>query len=197
MRRGKAYIFNHEQFDNSQRIEKLRRRYGTANDRDRLDKILTDLLFEVKLFDDLTANRVKEELCRCNFLSFFVSSIILETNYSVSGWRGSQWMWLCPGCRSVTRQLRQNWSLWQTLWNGGIVEEFHCKHLPITRWKAETIFRSGFLTFCFWGNTWNSNKTYFAGLSWWWKRYRKESVLCCCWRTEFAFSPVTYEFCFL
>ena len=85
MRRGKAYIFNHEQFDNSQRIEKLSRRYGTANDRDRLDKILTDLLFEVKLFDDLTANRVKEELCRCKFLSFFVSSIILETNYSVSG----------------------------------------------------------------------------------------------------------------
>jgi len=44
--------------------------------------------------------------------------------------------------------------------------EFHGKHLPFPRWKAEIIFRSGLLTSYSWGNTLNSNQIYFAGLSW-------------------------------
>jgi Caspase domain len=78
LRRGKAYIFNHEKFDNSQRMDKLNRRYGTAKDRDRLAKILTDLLFEVTCFNDLTATCVKEELCLCKFSSYVMSLTILR-----------------------------------------------------------------------------------------------------------------------
>ncbi|NXM58790.1 CASP6 protein, partial [Illadopsis cleaveri] len=58
-RRGVALIFNHERF-----FWQLRQqdRYGTMADRDSLKRSLTDLGFEVRLFDDLKAADVKQKI---------------------------------------------------------------------------------------------------------------------------------------
>ncbi|NXS80936.1 CASP6 protein, partial [Erpornis zantholeuca] len=58
-KRGVAFIFNHEHF--SWRLMMIDRR-GTMADRNNLKRCLTDLGFEVRLFDDLTANDVRQKI---------------------------------------------------------------------------------------------------------------------------------------
>ncbi|XP_009067765.1 PREDICTED: caspase-6, partial [Acanthisitta chloris] len=58
-RRGIALIFNHEHFYWQLRLSDRR---GTFADRDNLKRSLTDLGFEVRLFDDLTTKAVMEQI---------------------------------------------------------------------------------------------------------------------------------------
>ncbi|XP_018782331.2 caspase-6 isoform X1 [Serinus canaria] len=58
-RRGVALIFNHEYF--YWKLKLLDRR-GTRADRDNLNRTLTDLGFEVRIFDDLKAEDVKKRI---------------------------------------------------------------------------------------------------------------------------------------
>ncbi|XP_037992261.1 caspase-6 [Motacilla alba alba] len=58
-RRGVALIFNHEHFYWQL---KLYDRRGTMADRNNLNRTLTDLGFEVRLFDDLKANDVQQRI---------------------------------------------------------------------------------------------------------------------------------------
>ncbi|EEB13085.1 Caspase-1 precursor, putative [Pediculus humanus corporis] len=57
-RRGLAVIFNHENFE----IDKLRSRTGTLIDAKNLERVLTNLGFEVVLYHDLKTRKVMEEV---------------------------------------------------------------------------------------------------------------------------------------
>lgn len=61
-KRGKAYIFNHENFLPS--LE-LKARSGTAKDRDNLYMRLRELDFDVTYFNDLTFNELNTEIIKC------------------------------------------------------------------------------------------------------------------------------------
>lgn len=61
-KRGKAYIFNHEQFN--QELD-LKSRSGTNKDRDNLYMRLRELEFEVSYFNDLTFNELHIKLIEC------------------------------------------------------------------------------------------------------------------------------------
>ena len=61
-KRGKAYIFNHENFNAS--LE-LKPRSGTAKDRDNLYMRLRELEFDVTYFNDLTFNELSSEIMKC------------------------------------------------------------------------------------------------------------------------------------
>jgi caspase 7 len=56
-RRGTAIIFNHHHFDN----EALKDRDGTEKDKALLKVILQKLDFDVKIFDDLTFEKMKDK----------------------------------------------------------------------------------------------------------------------------------------
>lgn len=58
--RGVALIFNHEFYLNGKR----KRRTGTNFDRDRLEKVLTSLYFDVHVHNDLRLKLIKKELQR-------------------------------------------------------------------------------------------------------------------------------------
>lgn len=60
-KRGKAYIFNHENFLPS--LE-LKARSGTAKDRDNLYMRLRELDFDVTYFNDLTFNELSSEIAK-------------------------------------------------------------------------------------------------------------------------------------
>lgn len=60
-KRGKAYIFNHENFNAS--LE-LKPRSGTAKDRDNLYMRLRELEFDVTYFNDLTFNELSSEIMK-------------------------------------------------------------------------------------------------------------------------------------
>ncbi|XP_069697916.1 caspase-1-like isoform X2 [Periplaneta americana] len=56
--RGIAVIFNHEVFD----INSLKQRNGTNVDRENLQYALTDLGFDVRVFDNLTTKQIRDEV---------------------------------------------------------------------------------------------------------------------------------------
>ena len=61
-KRGKALIFNHENF--IPQLD-LKARSGTAKDRDNLYARLRELDFEVTFFNDLTFNEMNSKLVEC------------------------------------------------------------------------------------------------------------------------------------
>lgn len=64
--RGHALIFNHECYLRGRR----RTRPGTDLDRDRLEKVLLSLLFEVHVHDDLSLKSIERELRRGKKFNF-------------------------------------------------------------------------------------------------------------------------------
>lgn len=64
-KRGKAYVFNHENFNPG--LE-LKPRMGTAKDRDNLYMRLRELDFEVKYFDDLTFFELTNKIVSCKYV---------------------------------------------------------------------------------------------------------------------------------
>jgi len=61
-RRGKAVIFNHEDFR-----KKSLRRFGTAKDVKFLQETYKNLGFEVVVHKNMTAEKIKETITNCKF----------------------------------------------------------------------------------------------------------------------------------
>ena len=79
LKRGKALIFNHENFNPN--LE-LKSRSGSARDRDNLYMRLRDLDFEVSFFNDLTYSELTREIMKCKAkYHFHFSGFIL--NYTI------------------------------------------------------------------------------------------------------------------
>ena len=68
VKRGKACIFNHENFNPNL---DLKPRAGTAKDRDNLYMRLRELDFDVTYFNDLTFNELNTEIIKCNYFPKF------------------------------------------------------------------------------------------------------------------------------
>lgn len=62
-KRGVAFIFNHEKFDDSN----LGRRYGTEVDAENLKKTFENLGFEVRLFNDQSVLEMRDILRKCEY----------------------------------------------------------------------------------------------------------------------------------
>jgi hypothetical protein len=71
-RRGVACIFNHDEFQQKKWANgESTARLGSSKDRDDLTRTLSQLDFEVKSFDNLTADQVRKEIAKRNYQIFF------------------------------------------------------------------------------------------------------------------------------
>ncbi len=68
IKRGKACIFNHENFNPNL---DLKPRAGTAKDRDNLYMRLRELDFDVTYFNDLTFNELNTEIMKCKYSPYY------------------------------------------------------------------------------------------------------------------------------